>query len=174
MSTRPPERVDPWRLADRGSVLSGHFALADLVRLSPLLTSTEGLANYELAFDKDADGRPLITGNVRAALSVTCQRCLMPLRLEIDSRLSLTVVSGPEEAGRLPEDTDSVQLDEQTLSLRELVEDELLLNIPTVPRHDDCAVELEWPAEGDGKQSETAAVNPFAALAGLRGNKQNN
>ena len=58
-----------------------------------------------------------------------------------------------------------------TLDLIELLEDELLLALPLVPRHEACPEPLPMSA---GEVSEGEAddePHPFAALAALRGRK---
>ncbi|MDP1159869.1 YceD family protein, partial [Klebsiella variicola] len=53
------------------------------------------------------------------------------------------------------------------LDARELIEDELLLALPLVPRHANCP----QPLPGAGEQAEPEAEqrpNPFAALAALK------
>ena len=57
------------------------------------------------------------------------------------------------------EDFDAIPVGRE-LNLAELIEDELLLNLPLSPMHDQCA--LPGPAENGEKQS------PFAALAQLK------
>jgi uncharacterized protein len=42
-----------------------------------------------------------------------------------------------------------------------LIEDEILLALPSVPRHDDCVL--------PGGGQESAKVSPFSVLAGLQG-----
>ena len=53
------------------------------------------------------------------------------------------------------------------MNLRDLVEDELLLALPLVPRHDACPTPLPMPAD-DQPESEAPPAHPFAALAQLR------
>ena len=48
-----------------------------------------------------------------------------------------------------------------------LVEDELLLALPLVPKHEHCPVPLLAPGSGDEGGIETP--HPFAVLAGLKG-----
>lgn len=58
--------------------------------------------------------------------------------------------------------------------LRALIEDELLMALPLVPRHDECpdAVQLSvQSADFDAAQEEK--TNPFAALAALKHDKPN-
>jgi len=175
-----PDFADPWRLCALGKAYEGAIPLADLPRLAPLLTSTEGEAAFALAFRIDAEGRPSVEVRVRAKLSVPCQRCLEPMVHEVDSETRLVVVNGPEEAERLPDDLDPLLLlGEDRLVPRSLLEDELLLAIPTAPRHrpEDCSVSLDEVNSGSEtsvkpEAADTAAEHPFAVLAGWKGDKE--
>ena len=54
------------------------------------------------------------------------------------------------------------------LDLRELMEDELLLELPVVPRHEECPEPLP-PANIDEEEAPSQErPNPFAALAALK------
>ena len=53
----------------------------------------------------------------------------------------------------------------RALDLRELIEDELLLGLPIVPRHDVCPAPLTPPTDMLVDEPES---NPFAVLAGLK------
>ena len=110
------------------------------------------------------------------AVRVTCQRCLEPLAvtLAVDNRLRF--VEGEEAAQKLDELTD----DEDVLALQprldlvELIEDELILALPLVPRHEHCPVTLPASAADEGAEDAAAqpAPSPFAALARLKGKGQ--
>jgi uncharacterized protein len=54
----------------------------------------------------------------------------------------------------------------RSLDLRSLVEDELLLALPLVPRHDVCPEPL--PLVDDDENAEPERANPFAVLAALK------
>ena len=55
------------------------------------------------------------------------------------------------------------------LDLHELVEDELLLDLPLVPRHEVCPEALTTSFE---EEPEAPREHPFAALAGLKSGKR--
>ena len=96
-----------------------------------------------------------------------CQRCLQGLDelLQVDRHFRF--VRGEAEAARLDEESDDDVLElPPRLDLHELVEDELILALPLVPRHPRCPVPLPLPADTD--VAEEPAPNPFAALAALR------
>ena len=65
---------------------------------------------------------------------------------------------------------DDVLMLTRHLDAQELLEDELLLALPLVPRHDECPHPLALPADEllpDG-HDEDALPHPFAALAALK------
>jgi len=77
------------------------------------------------------------------------------------------------EAEAEAEDIDSeedVLVISRALDLRKLVEDELILALPLVPRHAVCPQPLPLPQE-PLPEPEEPAPNPFAALAVLKRGK---
>jgi len=97
-----------------------------------------------------------------------CQRCLqtMTQTLRVDRRFRF--VRNEEQAAELDEESDDDVLALPTrLDLVALLEDELILALPIVPRHDSCPQPL--PIQPAAEADEEAAPHPFAALAALRG-----
>ena len=179
MSHRLPEYADPWRLASQGAQFSGVVALADLPRLRGALLEPAGDTRFTLEFYRDQRKRARIRGQVKADLLLECQRCLSGVTLAVDTTLDLAVIEVPEEAERLPDGVDPVWVEEGTLRLLDLVEDELLLAIPQVPRHQDGLCKPEWEPDseaiapaGDQQTGESDKPNPFAVLAGIKSDKQ--
>jgi uncharacterized protein len=86
---------------------------------------------------------------------------------------TLRFVPTEEEAARLDEaeEEEDVLALPRALNLHELIEDELILALPLVPRHEQCPEPLPWepemptaPAEVPGEE----VAHPFAALARLK------
>ncbi|MEN8174277.1 MAG: YceD family protein [Pseudomonadota bacterium] len=168
MSKPVPERVDVLRCADQGQLLEGRYALAELPRLRPLLAREDGEVRFHLRCGRDAEKRVVLAGEVTARLWLTCQRCLEPVALDVAADVRLAGVTGLQESGLLPEEYEPLLMEDPLLSVRELVEDELLLAVPQVPRHKQpCRPAL--PPEA----SDRADDGPFAALAGLRVKHEN-
>ncbi len=131
-----PERVEPYRLARQGRTLRGAVAAASLPRLAEAVSALEGDAEAELGFALDAAGVPHATGRVRARVRLVCQRCLEPMTLAIDAPLRVGFARSEAAAAALPEAYEPVVVGaEEELALAGLVEDELLLALPIVPRH---------------------------------------
>jgi uncharacterized protein len=98
----------------------------------------------------------------RAEVVLQCQRCLepLPVALAVDRRIRF--VEGEDEAERLDADSeDDVLALEPATDLHALLEDELILALPLVPRHADCGLPSGGAAADD-------PAHPFAGLATLR------
>jgi len=173
MSSRLPDFVDPWRMVDQGRVFSGHADLADLPRLAEVVLDAEGDIELQLEFGRDRDKHACISGFVKAGLLLECQRCLHPMLFSIESQLSIALVRSTEEAERLPEHYDPLLLDEPRIRLLDIVEEELLLSLPQVARHEagECSCtdfhQKDEQAIVDRDES-SERKNPFAILAELK------
>ncbi len=106
--------------------------------------------------------------HVEAETRVTleCQRCLRLVDVELKVSRSFLFVSGEDAAARLDTDSeDDVLALTRALDLRELIEDELLLALPIVPRHEVCPTPLRAPV---GDEVADTKPNPFAVLMALK------
>ena len=170
MSQRLPAQVDALRLAEAGSHLVGGVPLEGLKRIVPLLDSAQGEAQVELEFGLDAQGVPYVRSRVEAELHLLCQRCLEPMLYRVDAEALFGIVESAPEAERLSEQYEPLVVSDRRLFLADLVEDELLLSLPIVPKHS----ESECPAahklaETDEQQDATEdKENPFAVLSRLK------
>ncbi|MGI9304392.1 MAG: YceD family protein [Gammaproteobacteria bacterium] len=138
MPDRLPTRVNPFQLAAKGVSLSGVLPLATMARLRSCAGGGAD-AKVVLEFRTDESGRPRLSGSVRAVVAQTCQRCLAPVRAEIDGRFDLMVVRSDEEAKQLRGDAEPLLAADETVTISELTEDELLLALPVLPAHDEIA-----------------------------------
>lgn len=165
-----PEQADPRRLCAQGKRFEGRVALNSLDRLAPLLTSGEGEAAFQLVFDQDEHKRSRIRGHVTAELQLRCQRCMQSMRLPVDVDFALSPVEGLREAEALPEQYEPLLLEERLLHPMDLVEDELILAIPPVPRHEatECGVDLNAYRDTAQTVEPVQRESPFAALKQLK------
>lgn len=118
--------------------------------------------SFEVVGAQGADGRWELHLAVEGVLKLRCQRCLSGMEWPFEIRSALLLVRSQDE---IPEDEledasrDAIEV-QPDMDVLALVEDEILLALPAVPRHERC--EPPAPAGGSGKES------PFAALAGLK------
>jgi uncharacterized metal-binding protein YceD (DUF177 family) len=118
-----------------------------------------------------ADVRASAHGGVDGQLDAG-DRCLSPSDFGFHNAIRaadrrLRFVDGEDEAARLDEDSDDDVLAlPASLDVPALIEDELILALPLVPRHEVCPQPLPMSAADEGAEDE--APHAFAALAHLR------
>lgn len=186
MALKPlnPARLDVAAFARAQGTLSGELPLASLPRLQhSTVAPADGLPGdcawqAEGLLRQPTGDAPQLRLHLRARARVwlTCQRCLQPAPHELQVDRMLRFVPTEEEAARLDEaeDDEDVLALPRALDLHELVEDELILALPIVPRHEQCPEPLAWQPEPPAAQAApadapgTAAAHPFAALAKLK------
>ena len=175
-----PNKVDAHRWADRGMQLEQDVPLAGFARLSALLGEKTGVLSLKANFSRDPRRHPWLQLTLKASPVLICQRCLGPMAWEIDEVLSLHLLADESEVERLLDSDDYVFLDEEgQLDLTQVVEDELLLCLPMVGRHDRCVDMLEFeekvavdkPITPEGELGQETR-KPFAALADLLAGKR--
>jgi uncharacterized protein len=168
MSQALPENVDAWRMVQARRRFEGKLALSAMPRLAADLAEPTGDVVFDLEFDKDELGVPYVHVRADAALPLICQRSLdrFELPVHIDTRLGL-ISHEADEAG-LPAGYEPLLTADGTLSLADVVEDELILAVPAVPvRPGSDYVERSWGDDAD--EPETAPrENPFEALKKIK------
>lgn len=171
---RLPVHIDPLRMAETRRLLQGHVDLAEMARLGDALLGNDGSVAVSLEFGIDEEGIRFMRGHLRTDVTLECQRCLEAMQYAIDSTFALAMVRSAAEAEALPSHYEPLQLDGQPLFLRDVIEDELLLALPIVPRHarEECGVTLnDADAPADSEREDTGRDekdNPFSVLAGLK------
>ena len=162
-----PATLDALRFARQGRLVSGQVALADLDRLGGLLVERSGHAGVELEFSRDRGGRVIVSGAVTATVTLVCQRCLEHMSLDLAPQVRAAVIATEGEAGALPDDLDPLVCPEGEVRLFELVQDELILALPVIARHENdphCLPLTPDQPGGDGARRD----NPFAVLSSLK------
>ena len=178
MSIDPfPERVIPRKLCNRNGSINSTIPLGKLPRFSEYLDDDQGQAEVCLSFDRDASGHCVITGSVKTDVSMPCQRCLEPTSIGLHADLALKVAEDDGEAERMaqaaldPNDRLGIVVcTEGQLDLLAVIEDELIMALPTVARHEDsqCSRALNKLQDGAANLADKTGGNGLAALEELR------
>ena len=168
-----PRHLDLLRFAASGGALSGEWPSAALDRLAiDAPPAGAGAVRWSARGERRAvtGGEPEHWLHLRAdtVVRLVCQRCLQELDHPLSAERAIRWVADEAEAERLDEESedDVLALPAQgRVDLQSLVEDELILNLPLVPRHEVCPEPLPLPVD-DLDDEEPA--NPFQALAALK------
>jgi uncharacterized protein len=165
------------RLADSECPLDGGSPLkvrADAPKPAPRSASdlTRRVRWHATGSHRPVGGENQVWMHLQADADVVlqCQRCLRPLDEAVQVDRHFRFVTDEDAAAALDDEIeDEVLVLSKSLNLRDLVEDEMLLALPLVPRHDVCpeAIPMQF---GDVEAVEEKA-NPFASLALLRKDK---
>jgi uncharacterized protein len=108
-----------------------------------------------------------------AVLPMTCQRCLGAVDISLSVRNAFRFVASEAVAAQEDDEAEEDLLVlARDFDLNALVEDELLMAMPVVPRHDECPTNVTLSAaDADFEADKDAKPNPFAALAKLKTGK---
>ena len=171
-----PARLDVAAFAKEAATREGRWPLQRLVRLhdaamEPADAGSAGEVSWQARGEQvrvaGTAGQPCLHLAASARMTLQCQRCLGPVETPLQVERRFLFVAGEDAAAQLDADSeDDVLALTRALDLRELVEDELLLALPLVPRHASCPQPLPLPSEPE--PDEEAAPHPFAALAALK------
>ena len=121
----------------------------------------------------DGSVRPAIHLQVQANVPLTCQRCMEAVHTPIDVDRHFIFVLDEATAAAMDDDSEDDVLEMSTdFNLLGLIEDEVLMALPLVPRHDVCPTGVVQSAQTDDfKDVPEEKPNPFAALAALKSQK---
>lgn len=167
-----PDRVDAYKLADQQTRLDGVVSSSRFMRLAEAVLSQDAEFQASLDFNRDAEQRRVVTGDVSGAVELECQRCMRAVRCSIDSRFHLAIVYNDEMAKSLPSDLEPLMLlPDQQLNVAEVIEDEVLLSLPMHAMHaeGECKIQTEFkPDESEMDDVSTQKDNPFKVLESLK------
>lgn len=172
-------RLDVKAFAQAGGRLAGEQALPKYERLAE--EAQGAAAQRTVRWEAQGEQRKVVGQadqvwlhlTASAVVPMTCQRCLGPVDVPLSVENAFRFVAS--EAVAAQED-DEVEEDLLVLArdfdLHDLIEDELLMALPVVPRHDACPTPVTLAvADADFDAGKDAKPNPFAALATLKTGK---
>lgn len=171
-----PLRMDANKVFRQHVTIEGCISLPTLQRLAGYLADEQGTVVVKLTFDKDEAGHRRIHGSVQAQVNVVCQRCLEPMALRLEEPLCLALVSSEAMARELPDNMDPWLMtpDNDELLTSDIIEDQLILAMPVVSRHQQCSAgspaqqKLDELQKAADTVSDAGTQNPFAVLARLK------
>ena len=184
-------RLNVKAFAREGLSLQGQLSLAQFGRLAELAELAVGPIESSLqdsgqptqvSWDIQAELVPISGGDsqiwmhlkAEVDLPMQCQRCMGPVKLAVKAKATFRFVA--DEATAEAEDDESDEdllVLEPELNVLELIEDELIMSAPIVPKHENCPILVPMSAVDEAfEEALEARPNPFAALARLK-NKPN-
>lgn len=183
MLTRPlPERVDHRKLVNDGAILQGTIPLHRFTRLLQSLEGDSGDLRVSLEFRKGRAHKSIVIGKAKGELRLVCQTCLAAVTYLVDVKVRLSLVKSESELCELELREDGLVIESSLVPLVDFYEDELIVNLPMVPRHEEgkCQATLNFVnefaderiTENDGASPcdgpDNDKARPFAELSEMR------
>lgn len=155
--------IDIFELARSCQTLEGEVILEDL---GPLRERDPQLTVSPIKFVATGLGSirqyPAVSLSIEGEAQTSCATCNRLVSVPLAHELTFILTKSEAEADSIPLDEDEEDQDvivgSTTLDVNAWVEEEVLLTLPMVARHDDCHYEPE-------PEEEAPKNNPFAGLA---------
>ena len=169
-AARLPVLIDPVHFAETARIVEGELAWDNLWRLREAVQSLQSGITVGLWFGIDLQGIRFLAGRAVCGVELICQRCMQPMDWLIETHFRLGLITDEAAAEKLPGEYEPLLIGKHQLHLPEMIEDELLLALPIIPRHteDKCPMKLTDLYAARKDVEEHTASNPFAVLAHLR------
>jgi uncharacterized protein len=171
--SRPPDEigaiVDAFVQAHIGGTIERRFRAIELPRLGEagIVDPAEIRVSARCSF---VEGRVVLSGKLSGFVTMTCQRCMEPVRIALADEFDLILVE--DEPARVAEEGldrgyEPIVADPERFDIRWLAEEQTLLDVPLIAKHEDvtCATMVNEQDE----EPEPTAQRPFANLKNLLG-----
>ena len=159
--------IDAFEFCRNNGLREGVTPVAEMDRLKKDCADESGAVSWSVQGGNHPQGYPQITLAVAGNVNLVCQRCLSPFEYEMQSSTVLVLGKDDAHADEIEEILDDETIDvivgSRSCDIRDLIEDEALLALPQVPKHDVCPDTKLL----DGLKSDKPS--PFASLKSLKG-----
>jgi uncharacterized protein len=135
-------KINAFEYALNEKKIDGNLLVRDSQRLCSEFTDQSTKFTWMLVGEKGSQlGYPQLSLKVEGSVKVVCQRCLVPFFFIVSSKSTIVLAKDEEDAELIDSILDNGEIDvivcpmASNLSVAELIEDEILLHMPTSPRH---------------------------------------
>jgi uncharacterized protein len=134
--------IDAFEFCRSNGHREGVTPVAEMSRLNKDCADHSGQIAWRVDGTTSKQGYPQITLSVSGTVQLVCQRCLTSYAFEMDSSTVLMLGKDDEHADEIEEvladESIDVIVGSRSCDIRDLIEDEALLALPQVPKHDVC------------------------------------
>ncbi|MEO7497151.1 MAG: YceD family protein [Massilia sp.] len=159
--------IDAFEFSRSNGHRDGTTPVASMSRLNQDCADQSGEIAWAIDGGTAQQGYPALTLSVKGTVQLVCQRCLTPYAYEMDSSTMLVLGKDDDDADQIEEALDDESVDvivgSRSCDIRDLIEDEALLALPQVPKHEVCPDSKVLDLLRSEKPS------PFAGLKDLKG-----
>lgn len=162
--------IDTAEFTRLGTELSGRTSLEAFSRFGEgLPQQPDGWVTWSLQGARDSGGQSFLLVTLKAQPVLQCQRCLEPFTFDVNVSNRVQVVTRESDLDDDEGDDDAPErvLGGRRFDVLSFIEDELILAVPYVPRHEICPSAVAVPAAPEPVPEDTRP-SPFAVLEQLK------
>jgi uncharacterized protein len=160
---------------------AGFLEIASLPRLAEESSTIESGDGFEWRIEThfvDSPGsepRQTLQLGIKGRIHLVCQSCLQDCALDLAEERQFVMVATEAEADAYPVEDDEQEplVASQHFDLLGLIEDEILLSLPLIPKHPDGTCQPHTSSFGEGAEAADASEkpqNPFNILKNMKKN----
>lgn len=170
MFDKLPNLIDPIYSAQHNKQFVARVNQQKFPRLVEQLVTADNDVNVNIQFYMHPQHKlAAFDMEIHSILKLKCQRSLKVFDYPVETNVTGVFVETLALADDLPDYLEIYELGDEKISLIELIEDEVLLNVPLSPIDESSEMAYTNPPEMDESASEDIEKkNPFAALKGLQ------
>lgn len=164
-----PTYIDPWEFARNRRMCAGEVPVSVTHTLREW-AAHDSVIHASLSGEVDKHHYSRLRGSVAVTLHMPCQRCLEMMPIEVKHDFDYVLIANPAEEDRIEDGSETFLCADHELELAWFVEEEILLAMPMIAKHDNCEAPQGYTAPP--VETPPAAENPFAALKELMKSKE--
>ena len=134
------------------------------MRLTRIIEGSDAQVDVSLQFRIGDSQKPVAVGSASVVVQLVCQACMEQMDVQLEARSTVTLVGDATELDSVPPDEDGMVVTFPFVSPTELLEDEMILSLPMVPRHSLSACSAESMT---ADEPLVTTHRPFAGLSRL-------
>lgn len=160
-----PHTLDIKAFSKNGEHYRGRLTLSTMKRLSDFLANSNGFVQVSLFCGYDLRGLVFVKIKIETQVQFICQRCLQLFTMPMEIKSCLSPITHDNETKCLPDAYEPVMVQDDCIEVKNMVEDELIINLPSIPKHkqNDCKILFEDENENE-KTIDRHRKKPFAQL----------
>lgn len=164
-----PAYIDPWEFARNRRICAGEVPVSATHALREW-AAEDNVIHLSLTGDVDKNHYSRLSGSVAVTLQLQCQRCLEMMPYEVRHDFDYVLIADAAQEDRIEDGSETFICASHELELAWFVEEEILLAMPMIAKHDNCEAPQGYTAEPAENPPDTE--NPFAALKELMKSKE--
>ena len=164
--------VDIFSVAGNRQKINTTVDISEMPELQTLIIDTESVKPFEVSIEgtEGVRGLPGALLSIKGSVQMRCTRCMNPIDVEIDREVPFLFVKSEAEANRIPVDEDEeweVVVGSEHMDVAHWVQEEVILSLPTFPRHEDCEAPESEALNSQFEEELEEKPKPFANLRDL-------